>query len=330
MELAGQAGSQGQQRQLPARGSSSPLAIPFCALQPDQPALTRPRGPTSDWGRGGQHWDVWRRSHGPRGAGAHAAAGKALDPLARCCPYSSLLAVMEGARVLLNASASEAEELLSQLPPPRPGRGPASLQDSAGEHPFSRDDLYSPHDALMDPAEERSPKSYLAAHGPELDLPAPRKAAGLWAPPGRSAGAGGVGGGMAGFRAASLAATDRTTSAGWVFQGCAGTCWCVERGMLQWRRNEVEEAQRRRLRPACRGTAAAAAVPLTTVSFPLPLPLPFHSQRPGHLWCPASVRARGVRQPTGVCTGWPHRRALHAGGGAAAGHRSGGGLDALP
>ncbi|PRW59161.1 septin GTPase [Chlorella sorokiniana] len=66
----------------------------------------------------------------------------------------------------------------------------------------------------MDSADDRSPKSYLAAHGPELDLPGPRKGAGLWAPPSRGAGAGGVGGGVSGFRAASQATTDRSTSAG--------------------------------------------------------------------------------------------------------------------
>lgn len=141
-------------------------------------------------------------------------------PLDACRQTARHLIIMEGAQVLLNASRSEAEELLHQLPPPRPaGRGPGSLQDSAGEHPFGRDDLYSPHDPLMDSAEDRSPKGYLAAHAPELDLPGPRKgpAGGLWAPPSRGAGGGGVGGGMAGFRAASQATTDRSTSAGCVW-----------------------------------------------------------------------------------------------------------------
>ena len=114
--------------------------------------------------------------------------------------------------MLLNASRSEAEELLQQLPPPRPARGPASLQDSVGEHPFGRDDLYSPHDP-MEALEDRSPKGYMGAPAPELDLHGPRKGAGgLWAPPSR--GAGGAGGSAAGFRAVSQSAADRSGSAG--------------------------------------------------------------------------------------------------------------------
>lgn len=170
-----------------------------------------------------------------RGGGAWATS---LAPVRRAPPWPwnachraacthSCSAVMEGARVLLNASRSEAEELLEQLPPPRPGGGPASLQDSAAEHPFGRDDLYSPHDPLME-TEDRSPKSYLSAHAPGLDLPGPRKAAGLWAPASRGAAGGGAGGGVAGFRAASQAATDRSTSAGWVLQVGMCVSWPAE------------------------------------------------------------------------------------------------------
>lgn len=82
---------------------------------------------------------------------------------------------MEGThRVLLNASRSEAEELLCQEPPPRPG----SLQDSAK---FHADDLYSHLDDAL------SPKSF---QGSEAEPPGRKPEGRLWAPPSRSSGGG--------------------------------------------------------------------------------------------------------------------------------------------
>lgn len=107
---------------------------------------------------------------------------------------------MEGAsRVLLNASRSEAAELLQEPAPPRP----SSLHDSAAEGtlPFGRDDLYAHSD------DGRSPKGSL--HGQHNDLglqppPARKPGAGmpLWTPPSSRASGGGGGAAAGGYHTA--------------------------------------------------------------------------------------------------------------------------------
>lgn len=102
---------------------------------------------------------------------------------------------MDGtSRVLLNASRSEAEELLREPPPPRPGRAHSgSLQDSAV---FGRDNLYAPSD------EDASPKGSYELHGRKTETTR------LWAPPSRGSAGGGVGGRADSFRPASQSASD--------------------------------------------------------------------------------------------------------------------------